>query len=98
MGPHLCSLQKAVTHQCLSHIAGATCYVGQINLSLKKDVGEIGSEVRLQKQKDVAKGDKKAKEVPAHQASCRGLRSAPGLGRCGLTDSCNRDLPRASKG
>lgn len=47
----------------------------------------------MQKQKDMAKGEKKAKEVPAHQASCRGLRSASGLGRCGLTTAVTGTCP-----
>lgn len=58
-------------------------------------MGKTGSEIRLRKQKGMAKREKKAKELLTHQASSRGMRSASGLGRWGPEDSGNRDLPHS---
>lgn len=58
-------------------------------------MGKTVSEIRLRKQKDMAKGEKKAKEILTHQASSRRMRLASGLGRWGpRTATC----PMASKG
>ena len=61
--------------------------------SLKEDVGIIGPEMRLLKQKAVAKGEEKGREFLHHQPSSWSVGSGSDLGRWGPRPAGTRPCP-----